>query len=244
MVLTRSQLEQLPVEELIDYAVKMGELALKYEILDKRNTEFETRISTLEASRETDTSTINVLSNCNTLLLKRVKHIERDLLNASQYLRNRQIEVHNVPEDVDNTALPEKVCEAISLTGSVVTPNHLDKCHRLSNNSSVILEFNTRKDRDNILFNRKSLKNKQEELAAINMKKIFITDSLCFEYKKLDYVCRCLKDRGEIKDCWFFNGKLFIILLSEEKLTVRSIDDLYNRFTVPLINSFLKKRKR
>ena len=39
MVLTRAQLSELPVEDLIEYAVKLGDLRSSYEELEKRHIE-------------------------------------------------------------------------------------------------------------------------------------------------------------------------------------------------------------
>ena len=38
---------------------------------------------------------------------------------------------------------------------------------------------------------------------------IFINESMCDPYKKLDYVCRRLKKNGNVHSTWFFNGRLY-----------------------------------
>ena len=39
---------------------------------------------------------------------------------------------------------------------------------------------------------------------------IILTESLCNEYKHLDYIVRMLKKGRQIDDYWFTNGKLFM----------------------------------
>ena len=105
MVLTRAscELQELSSEELLEYAVGLGELNLKYEILEKKNIELlemnsklEKRLAAVESSIVTE-SVISVTQNCNDLLIERVKHLEVQVLRNSQYARNRQLEIHNVP---------------------------------------------------------------------------------------------------------------------------------------------------
>ena len=103
MVLTSAQLQELSSEELLEYAVGLGELNLKYEILEKQNIELlemnsklEKRLAAVESSIVIE-SVISVTQNCNDLLIERVKHLEVQVLRNSQYARYRQLEIHNAP---------------------------------------------------------------------------------------------------------------------------------------------------
>ena len=76
---------------------------------------------------------------------------------TAQYGKNRQVEIHKVPLEIKKEDLTKKICEGLSLTGSLVHPSELDKCHRLKRQqNSVIVEFKFREKRDSILVSRKT----------------------------------------------------------------------------------------
>ena len=157
---------------------------------------------------------------------------------TSQYTLNRQFEFHRVPTSIADEELSEKVCQFMSLTGVDVQPSNLDKCHRLKKESSVVVEFKVREQRDPVLFARKNLKNKKREMEGLGLKDVIMTESLCFGYKKLDFLCRKLKSNDKASDTSFFNGKLFL-LLGTEKKQISHINDLFALFDEESILSLL-----
>ena len=70
-----------------------------------------------------------------------------------------------------------------------------------------------------------------------------VTESICPEYKRLDFVCRMLLKRGEIQKTWFFNRKLVIVDNFENQKTVSHINDLYNDFVIEAVDGILTKNK-
>ena len=63
--------------------------------------------------------------NCDSLLLKRVTKLERNALNNAQYLRRETIEINPIPQSISTADLENKICGALSLTGTKVTPDDL-----------------------------------------------------------------------------------------------------------------------
>ena len=121
MVFTRLQLSELSHEDLLEYAVKQSDLCEKLESLESKitqllnvNADLEKRISTVESS-------LSVSRKCNDLLTGKVKALEIQALNNSQYARRFQIEVHNVSEAIKPVELTSRICDILSLTGQDVT---------------------------------------------------------------------------------------------------------------------------
>ena len=80
------------------------------------------------------------------------------MVTNSQNRRRETLEVNPVPESLEDEILVENNCKALSLTGVIVTPEQLHACHRLKKRNRVIVKFICRKQRQNVLFNRKTLK--------------------------------------------------------------------------------------
>ena len=70
------------------------------------------------------------------------------------------LEINSVSHSVNNVDLEEKICEALSLTGTKVNPDDLDACHRMKKKDKLIIKFKNRKQRNDRIFNKKELKSK------------------------------------------------------------------------------------
>ena len=88
----------------------------------------------------------------------------------------------------------------------------------------IIMELNRRTLRHNILTSRKKLKEKQTELAEKKYPKLSIVESMAFEFKRLDYVCRQLFKQKMLEKCFFFNGKLHVEVNGSHKLITHILD--------------------
>ena len=230
MLLSREQLESLDKNELIDYAMKVGELSSLFNNIEER-------LLKLEGEKA-------ITSQCNTLLVSKIESLEskvtkleKTVTRNSQYARNRQIELHRVPTSI--TDLKKTVCSTLSHTGTSVKAGDLDKCHRMKNESSIIIEFKSREKRDDVLKNFKNLKNKKPNLEDLNMANVHITESLCSDYQYLSLLCRKLKAKGKITETWFFNGRLFIKFDTQSKVRIQisHISDLSKHFSAADIAS-------
>ena len=217
IITDRDELEKMSHSKLVEYALCVG---LKFK-------ELESRIEKLEGGEA-------VATNCNVLLKERLTSLETDVLRLqkahtknSQYGKNRQIEIHKVPTDIKKDELTKKICEGLSLTGSMVHPTEVDKCHRLKRQqNSVIVEFKFREKRDAVIVARKNLKGKKEALTSMGfLKGIVITESMCDDYRRLDAICHKLLIKGLIEEKWFFMGTLYI-KHGDEKYQIRHLKDI------------------
>ena len=76
-------------------------------------------------------SELEVSKNCMKLISKQIETLQRNTLDSSQYLRREMIEINLVPEDIQEAQLEESICQALSLTGILVSAGDLEACHRM-----------------------------------------------------------------------------------------------------------------
>ena len=229
MVWTRSQLNDLTREELIEELLKFNDLAQQ--------------ISNLNEKLDRTFSQLEVSKTCNSLLNKRLVSLERTCLDNAQYLRREMIEVNPVPSDIPDNELEEKICHALSLTGVTVTPDDLDACHRLKNKNNVIIKFKSRKVKQRVTINRRNLKNKATELSNLKFTgNLFINESMCSDNHKLFYKCRKLKKAKKIHSTWFFNNSVNIQINQDGNIhRVFHTYDLEELLNIEYIDNFIAR---
>ena len=124
MVRTRSQLEHLSKDELIDELMSIEDITSKLANLTTRFDNFSRRFEILS-------SKLAVSKNCNRLLIERIIQLERNAVNNALNHRRESIEVSPVPASIGDEELEDCICKALSLTGHEVFPDDLQACHRL-----------------------------------------------------------------------------------------------------------------
>ena len=193
--MTRAQVDNLSREELIEELLKFSDITDKLNGLNNRFEDFIKKYDELH-------SELLISKNCNSLLLKRITNLERDAVNNAQYVRRETIEINPIPQSIPNTDLEIKVCQALSLTGTTVTPDDLQACHHMKNKEKVIVKFKDRKQRNKVIFSRKELKSKGKQLRELQFgSPLFINDSMCCENPSLFYKCCQLKN---VRKLFFF----------------------------------------
>ena len=140
VVQTRKQLEKLTKEELIDELLTVNLIHEDLANLTSRFEEFLEKYAWVE-------SELAVSKNSTKLLSKQIETLQRNTLDSWQYLRREMIEINLAPEDIQDMQLEESICQALSLTGNW-----------------VIVKFSSRKTRNDVIFKKKSLNGKSEEL--------------------------------------------------------------------------------
>ena len=89
---------------------------------------------------------------------------------------------------------------------------------------------------------RKELKNRKEHLALVECTKLSVVESMSWDFKRMDFLCRRLKATNQVKDTWFFMGKLNLIDLNNNKSLISHIDDLYKKFGKEDVLKLLEKK--
>ena len=57
------------------------------------------------------------------------------------------VEINPVPEDIQDMQLEESICQALSLTDTLVSASDLEACHRMRQRDRVIVKFSSRTKR-------------------------------------------------------------------------------------------------
>ena len=113
MVRTRSQLEHLSKDEVIDELMSIVDISSKLANLTTRFDYFSRRLEILS-------SELAVSKTCNRLLGERIIHLERNAVNNTQYHQRESIEVNPILASISNEELEDTICKALSSTGHEV----------------------------------------------------------------------------------------------------------------------------
>ena len=195
MVETRSQLENLSKDELIDRLLQIENIEDKLEYLNKRFDDFLWKYNELHLE-------LQVSINCSNLLRNRVIELEKNAISTAQYVRREIIEISPVLGSISDRNLEEQVCKALSLTGINVEHKDLHACQRMKRRGRVILKFKDRKFRYQVMANRKKLIEKKNELKELHFdESLYLSDSMCTENHHLFYKCRQLKYAKRVHAC-------------------------------------------
>ena len=124
MVQTRSQLENLSKEELIDELISVENISSKLSDLTSR---FDDSLRQYENLN----SELAVSKNCNHLLTERIVQLERNVISNAEYHCRESLEINPVLLSIGDDVLENSVCRALSLTGHEVKPHDLQACHPL-----------------------------------------------------------------------------------------------------------------
>ena len=235
VVPTRKQLEKLSKEELIDELLTVNSVHEDLANLTSRFDKFLEKYARLESELE-------VSKNCTKLLSKEIETLQRNALDSSQYLRREMIEINPVPEDIQDMQLEESICQALSLTGTPVSVGDLKACHRMRRRDRVNVKFSSRKKRNDVIFKKKSLNGKSDELKNLGFTsaKLFISDSMCHENHQLFYRCRQLKRQGLFHLAWFFSNCIYVKVGKNSDATkIKHICNIQKALNMENIDSYL-----
>ena len=154
-------------------------------------------------------------------------------MTNSQYSRRETLVLNPVPADITEDVLEENICKALSLTVNVV-PNDLHACHRVNRTDRVIFKFKCLKQKNSVMYKRKNLGNKSQELNNLKFSgRLFVSESMSHENQHLAYKCRQLKSARKIHSTWFFNNVVNLKLIEHGRIYkifhVKDIENLLER---------------
>ena len=156
-VRTKSQLENLSKEELIDELISVEDITSKLSDLTSRFNYFLRRYKIL-------TSELTVTKNCNYSIIQ----LEGNSVSNAQYHGCELLEINPPPASTGDDVLESSICSALSLTGHEVKPDDLQACHCLKKKDTAIVKFKYMKQKRSILISRKNLRNKLDVLTQLS----------------------------------------------------------------------------
>ena len=111
MVRTRSQLENLSKDELIDEVLSLENFKNN---INTKLSELNDRFNNFQEKYEMVNSKLSISKCCNELLLERITQLERSNLGNLQYNRRETLEINPVPSGISDDVLEQSVCQALS----------------------------------------------------------------------------------------------------------------------------------
>ena len=148
-------------------------------------------------------------------LENKVMSLEINENHLEQYGRRNNLEITEIPDDVSDENLKEKVIHVLSEIQVKVSGSDIEACHRIgkSKNSlkKTIVRFINRKHTKKALINRKGLINiNKSSLSLSSSDNIFINQNLTPMNNKIAFHCRKLKRNGQIDKTYSRDGVIHI----------------------------------
>ena len=110
--------------------------------------------------------------------------LERSHFKHLQYCRHKSIEIHGIPDNVDDKNLEPKILADIGI--EKIEPWQVHACHRLKNKKNTIIRLVLRKTADSALYKLGNFKKMDKTLVGLPVDaKLYINESLCPPYKFL-----------------------------------------------------------
>lgn len=163
-------------------------------------------------------------------LEERILQIERRCNKQEQYSRRETIELVGLPENVNGFALDELVVDTFQAAGVNVGYGDFHAIHRMKKKSVVIAKLVNRRDAISVLKNKKKLREGLSPADKEKLKsgKIYVNESLCDAYRRLNGQCNRLFRKKKIKNFYVMNGKVIIKMdiegVEETKLIEHEVD--------------------
>ena len=112
--------------------------------------------------------------------------MERNAVIDSQYSRRET----TVPAESHEDVLKESICKTLSITWVNGVPEDLHACHRMKRSDRVIVKFKCRKQKQSLMYKRKNLGTKSQELTNSKcLGRLFVSEIMSYENQQLAYKC-------------------------------------------------------
>lgn len=165
-------------------------------------------------------------------LKKRVKELETSNEDLEQYSRIKNLQLDGLPKANDED-LEAMVIEIGNKIGMAIKSDEIDAIHRIptrstTNEEPVIVQFTTRKIRDNFLKKTKETRINTTDIKISGpQKSVFINEHLAPKRKQLLMQAKIKKNEKNYKFLWTKGGKIFVRKNETSRvIPIRSLDDL------------------
>ena len=150
------------------------------------------------------------------------------ILDFKVYGRRENVEICNIPENIDQKDLENHVLEILKSINIKITASNIVGCHRIGKKSkkprNVIVRFINRKSAFTLLKRKKELKNSK-------FKNYYVIENLCPFNKRIFNRLYRLKMEKEIHSVWSFNGQVYCKMEEDgDRIQVQHIDEIDDLF--------------
>ena len=170
-------------------------------------------------------------------------NVEKDLYSTQQYSRRWNIEICNIPDELNQDELEPAVLHALSYLDVNINARDLEAVHRLQKRSNesknspktVIVRFKNRKDAFKTLKNKRLSNTVPKNTFGLTCNKnIFIQESLCPHYRSIYEYCQQRRDWGDIHKVWTYKGIVNILFDDDDQeipTRILHYEDLWDIFS-------------
>ena len=139
---------------------------------------------------------------------KKLTEVEISRNNLEQYTRRNNTDIQDIPSQIPDEKLEEKVIEVFGAMNILITKNDVEDCHRLGKSSkSTIVQFANRKCCYAILSKKfETSKIDRSKLGFESNVKLYVSENLTPYNQYLACKCRELKRAGVIHSSWSSKG--------------------------------------
>ena len=221
-ILTAAALNKLSKDELIKLVLDNADVKTELKEITSTLNNLTTKMAAIEDANR-------VLKAENVAMGQRLREVEAQLTTTSQYTRRHSLELATSATTLhEGPNLKPTIAKLLSTTGVPVQPTDIDVAHALGKDKKkIIFTMKSRDKRYDILKGRKSLKGKNDATYG----SVYINESLCPQFQRLDYLLRRLKKGGHIHSSWFWNGRLSFKKTEQgDKFTVTHDLDILDKF--------------
>jgi FtsZ-binding cell division protein ZapB len=178
--------------------------------LDQTLSQLQSALTEIDELRGTNRKLMEENQN----LREKVIEIESEVNHLSQYSRNRNVELHGIPQrpNEDIEALVMNIGKKLQVQ---VSPKEF-VAHRLGAEASnrhrpILIQFDSRKARDSLMKSGKRLKLKLKDVDSdFGEGPLYINDNLTPYYKKLLFRAKEVRQKLNYKYLWVANSKVLM----------------------------------
>ena len=239
MVLTRSQYENMSKKELIQELTNINSSFVND--INAKLTDLSDRFNEFTSKYDKVYFELQQCKSYSSHLLTRIIQLERNAVTNSQYSRRETTELNPVSAEIHQDVLEDSICKALSLTGINIVPEDLQACHRMKRSDRVIVKFKCRKQKQSLVYKRKNLGTKSQELTNLKFSgRRFVSESMSRENQQLAYNCQQLKSARKIHSTWFFNNVINIKLTEHGRIhKIFHITDIENLLKIDNLEEYI-----
>ena len=176
------------------------------------------RIDSLEKTNADLLTRVRDMETANKMLLDKVIKLESLIDDQEQYSRRNSLRFTTNKKETEKESCDDIIISTLNEMGmSDITAEDIDRSHRVGNKGKkvrpILCKFKSYKPRAAVFAAKKSAP-----------EGVYISEDLTAAKGNLLYKARILKREEKIKQCWSYDGRIYIKKNNEDTKVVHSVD--------------------